>query len=64
MWHPFANKLKRKSTQEVHIKNMMIEGILSIIEGEAPRTIEQKLTSYLPAAERKKWLEGDVNQNV
>ena len=64
VWHPFANKLKRKSTQEVHIKNMMIEGILSIIEGEAPRTIEQKLTSYLPAAERKKWLEGDVNQNV
>ena len=43
---------------------MMIEGVLSIIEGEAPRTIEQKLTSYLPAAERKKWLEGDVNQNV
>ncbi|WP_042351811.1 flagellar motor stator protein MotA [Bacillus massiliigorillae] len=63
LWHPFANKLKRKSMQEVRIKNMMIEGILSIIEGEAPRTIEQKLTSYLPAADRKKWLEGDVKQD-
>ncbi|MED3688299.1 flagellar motor stator protein MotA [Peribacillus butanolivorans] len=60
LWHPFANKLKRKSQQEVRIKEMMIEGILSIIEGEAPRTIEQKLTSYLPAEDRKKWLEGDV----
>jgi len=63
LWHPFANKLKRKSVQEVKIKTMMIEGVLSIIEGEAPRTIEQKLTSYLPAAERKKWLEGGVKQH-
>lgn len=63
LWHPFANKLKRKSMQEVRIKNMMIEGILSIIEGEAPRTIEQKLTSYLPAGDRKKWLEGGVKQD-
>ncbi|WP_153127129.1 flagellar motor stator protein MotA [Peribacillus tepidiphilus] len=63
LWHPFANKLKRKSKEEVRIKNMMIEGILSIIEGEAPRTIEQKLTSYLPAEERKKWLEGSVKQD-
>ncbi|RFU63166.1 flagellar motor stator protein MotA [Bacillus sp. V59.32b] len=58
LWHPFANKLKRKSQEEVLLKQMMIEGILSIIEGEAPRTIEQKLTSYLPAEQRKKWLEG------
>ncbi|PLT31918.1 flagellar motor stator protein MotA [Peribacillus deserti] len=64
LWHPFANKLKRKSKEEVRIKQMMIEGILSIIEGEAPRTIEQKLTSYLPAGDRKKWLEGEVNQDV
>ncbi|MBO0997984.1 flagellar motor stator protein MotA [Bacillus sp. SD075] len=63
LWHPFANKLKRKSRQEIRIKEMMIEGILSIIEGEAPRTIEQKLTSYLPARDRKKWLEGDVRED-
>ena len=63
LWHPFANKLKRKSQKEVRIKEMMIEGILSIIEGEAPRTIEQKLTSYLPAEDRKKWLEGGVKQD-
>lgn len=56
LWHPFANKLKRKSQQEVRIKEMMIEG-------EAPRTIEQKLTSYLPAGDRKKWLEGDVRDD-
>ncbi|CAM3913658.1 flagellar motor stator protein MotA [Lederbergia lenta] len=51
-WHPFANKLKRKSKEEVRIKEMMVEGILSILEGEAPRVIEQKLASYLPTSER------------
>lgn len=51
-WHPFANKLKRKSKEEVRLKEMMVEGILSILEGEAPRVIEQKLASYLPSSER------------
>ncbi|KQL50633.1 flagellar motor protein MotA [Heyndrickxia shackletonii] len=54
LWNPFANKLKQKSKQEVKVKEMMLEGILSILEGEAPRVIEQKLASYLPAEERKK----------
>lgn len=53
LWHPFANKLKRKSSIEVRQKNMMIEGILSVLEGEAPRVIEQKLASYLTMDERK-----------
>jgi chemotaxis protein MotA len=57
LWHPFANKLKRKSKQEAKVKYMMIEGILSILEGEAPRVIEQKLASYLPAGDRKRILE-------
>jgi chemotaxis protein MotA len=56
LWHPFANKLKRKSKQEVKIKQMMVEGILSILEGEAPRVIETKLASYLPGSEKKKFL--------
>jgi chemotaxis protein MotA len=57
LWHPFANKLKRKTKQEVQMKYMMIEGILSIIEGEAPKEIEQKLSSFLPSQERQVYLE-------
>lgn len=53
MWHPFANKLKRKSAVEVKQKQLIIEGILSVLEGEAPRVIEQKLASYLSLEERK-----------
>lgn len=53
LWHPFANKMKRKSAREVKQKMMMVEGILSVLEGEAPRVIEQKLASYLTMEERK-----------
>lgn len=56
LWHPFANKLKQKSKLEVRTKYIMIEGILSIIEGEVPSVIEQKLSSFLPANERKEYL--------
>lgn len=57
LWHPFANKLKRKSKEEVKVRQLMIEGVLSILEGQAPRAIEQKLSSYLPENERKKLME-------
>ncbi|MFJ7370773.1 flagellar motor stator protein MotA [Lysinibacillus sp. NPDC098008] len=63
LWHPFANKLKRKSVIEVKQKRLMIEGILSVLEGEAPRVIEQKLASYLTMEERRKVIggnEGDI----
>ncbi len=54
LWHPFANKLKRKSNEEARQKMLMVEGILSVLEGEAPRVIEQKLSSYLSVEERRK----------
>jgi chemotaxis protein MotA len=63
LWHPFANKLKRKSKIEAQQKYMMIEGILSILEGEAPRVIEQKLASYIPVGERKFLEEGSVTKD-
>ena len=61
LWHPFANKLKRKSAVEVRQKRMMIEGILSVLEGEAPRVIEQKLASYLTMTERKQITESGAD---
>jgi chemotaxis protein MotA len=55
LWHPFANKLKRKSKQEVHVKRVMIEGVLSVLDGQSPIMLEQKLASYLPQFEREKY---------
>lgn len=56
LWNPFANKLRRKSKQEVNLKMLMIEGILSIIEGENPKAIEKKLSYFLATEERQKFL--------
>lgn len=63
LWHPFANKLRHKSKLEVRTKYLIIEGILSIIEGEVPSVIEQKLSSFLPANERKQFLKESSEMN-
>ncbi|MGC5325917.1 flagellar motor stator protein MotA [Brevibacillus sp. SYSU BS000544] len=52
LWHPFANKLKRKSKKEIEIKKIMVEGLLSIQAGVSPAAIEQKLLVYIPVSER------------
>lgn len=52
LWHPFANKLRRKSKQEIEIKKIMVEGLLSIQAGVSPAAIEQKLLVYIPSQER------------
>ena len=44
---PFANKLKTNNEQEVLMKTLTIEGLLSIQAGENPRVIEEKLKSFL-----------------
>ena len=51
LWHPFANKLRQKSKEEVKVKSIMVEGILSITAGESPAVIKDKLSSYLSSKE-------------
>ena len=53
MWHPFCNKLKLMSKEEVELKRMMVEGILSLQAGDSPVAIEAKLVVFLPASKRK-----------
>lgn len=49
---PVANKLKSNNSAEVMLKEIMIEGLLSIQAGENPRVIEEKLKSFLAPSER------------
>jgi chemotaxis protein MotA len=44
---PAAGKLKFKHRQSIIIKEMMLEGTLGILEGQNPRIIEGKLSSFL-----------------
>ncbi len=45
---PIANKIKACIYQQSQYRELIVEGIISIAEGENPRSIEVKLESYLP----------------
>ena len=45
---PFAKKLAAQSSDELLRKEMVLEGILSIQDGENPRIIREKLNAFLP----------------
>jgi chemotaxis protein MotA len=45
---PMANRLKELSEQELHFREMTLEGILGIQAGENPRVIAEKLMAYVP----------------
>ena len=55
---PIANKLRSNNSEEITLKEVMIEGLLSIQAGENPRVIEEKLKSFLAPAERNRYSEG------
>ncbi|MEA2081844.1 MAG: MotA/TolQ/ExbB proton channel family protein [Elusimicrobiota bacterium] len=51
---PVSGKLKRKSEDEVLIKEIIIEGIISMKNGDIPSIIESKLKAYLPPKKRER----------
>lgn len=50
---PISNKLSANNALEVKMKQVMIEGLLSIQAGENPRVIEEKLKSFLSPKQRE-----------
>ena len=51
---PAAGKLKVRTANELLVKEIIIEGILSIQSGDNPRIVEQKLKSFLSPAARER----------
>ena len=54
LWNPFAKKLKVKSQNEVILKEMVVKGLLSIQQGDAPFMMKEKLLATLPASKQEK----------
>jgi chemotaxis protein MotA len=50
---PIAGKLKGRSKEEALIKEMVVEGVLSLTRGENPRILEQKMLAFVPPKMRK-----------
>jgi chemotaxis protein MotA len=49
---PIQIKLEDRNKEEMLVKEIMVQGILSIQSGDNPRILEDKLYTYLPPAER------------
>ena len=68
LFNPIATKLEFKSNQESKMRQMMVEGILSIQSGVNPRIVEEKLKTFLSPEERSVYMENEnfrkmVNEN-
>jgi len=49
---PLAGKLENRSQQEVMIRELMISGLIALVEGQPPRTIEERLQAFLSPSSR------------
>ncbi|MEM9420502.1 MAG: MotA/TolQ/ExbB proton channel family protein [Planctomycetota bacterium] len=49
---PMADRLGRRSAEEVMYKTIIVKGVMSIQSGDNPRVVEQKLRTFLPPAMR------------
>jgi len=50
---PMAAKLKSRSKDELTLHEIILTGVQSLVAGENPRVMEQKLLGFLPPKERK-----------
>ncbi len=50
---PIRNKLQDRDKEETLVKEILIEGILSIQSGDNPRILESKLVAFLPPEKRE-----------
>ncbi len=44
---PLAGKLEARATEETMIRELMITGLVSLVEGHAPRAVEERLQAFL-----------------
>ncbi|MBV8150432.1 MAG: MotA/TolQ/ExbB proton channel family protein [Candidatus Eremiobacteraeota bacterium] len=57
VWLPIAAKVKERNTAALLVREVEIEGILSIQAGDNPRLLEEKLNAYLPPEQRESEVE-------
>ena len=50
---PLAGKLETRSQEEVLIRELMIVGLLGLVEGQTPRNLEDRLVAFVSPAKRE-----------
>ena len=54
---PIADKLGVRSQEEVFLKMIVVKGVMAIQSGDNPRTVEQKLKTFLQPSQRQAQVE-------
>jgi len=49
---PLAGKLETRSKEEVMVRSLMLSGLTALIEGLAPRSVEERLQAFVSPKER------------
>jgi chemotaxis protein MotA len=49
---PIGSRLKALSAEELHFRQLTLEGVLAIQAGDNPRVVEEKLMAYVPPTQR------------
>ncbi|MCH7797436.1 MAG: MotA/TolQ/ExbB proton channel family protein [Planctomycetes bacterium] len=57
---PLADKLALRSAEEALAKTIVIHGVMSIQSGDNPRTVESKLITFLPPAQRTETVDSEA----
>ena len=51
-WLPMGERLKQRNKEEVALRTLAVEGVLSVQAGDNPRVVREKLEAFLPLALR------------
>jgi chemotaxis protein MotA len=49
---PIGTRLKQLSVEELHARELVVEGILAIQAGDNPRVVQEKLLTFVPPSQR------------
>ena len=49
---PLAGKLEARSQEEVLVRELMVSGLASLVEGHPPRAVQERLVAFLSATHR------------
>lgn len=59
--NPIAYNIDEKTEKEIYIKEMMLEGIISLQSGESSIVVEERLAAYLSRSEKVEFLKSNKN---
>lgn len=49
---PLAGKLEARSQEEIMVRELMVYGLVSLVEGHPPRAVEDRLVAFLSSSQR------------